>query len=281
MAQDIGDYEEAVRDLSEAIKLNPGDAFNYQSRAVNYHLLYRYSEALADFRRAIELSPDNAGNYYLRGQVYYDVQDYQRAAQDYSAAIRHAPSHKNYYEVRGFAHLHLGDYDAMMDDFNRCVELEPKNSLTYYWRSVARLRIGQYQESIDDMNKSQALDENDGLTLAYSAFWRGVAYRLMGDEEQAVREFDLSLDKTNLIEDEDQRNRILAVWYLVVRGDEEATRRLYGKVLENNPQPNKVFSPRFYLYQLAYLFPQRQDIRRIHEWFEGEMPARPTDLPLH
>jgi len=53
-------YEEALPDLSRAIRLNPRDARALASRGNAYQMVERYDEALADFSRAIGLNPGYA-----------------------------------------------------------------------------------------------------------------------------------------------------------------------------------------------------------------------------
>ena len=50
-----------------------------------------YDRAVAEFSEAIRLKPDNARAYYNRGQAYRHRGDYGKALTDYGEAIRLKP----------------------------------------------------------------------------------------------------------------------------------------------------------------------------------------------
>ena len=52
---DKGDYDQAIKDYSEAIKLKPGDADAWESRGDAYKELGNEAKAKADFLKAEEL----------------------------------------------------------------------------------------------------------------------------------------------------------------------------------------------------------------------------------
>ena len=62
-------YQHALRDLDQAIRINPKDAGAYNARGAVYDELKQYSKAIQDFDRAIALAPDNAIYYFNRGHI--------------------------------------------------------------------------------------------------------------------------------------------------------------------------------------------------------------------
>jgi tetratricopeptide (TPR) repeat protein len=56
-----------------------------------YYAKHNYDRAIADFNEAIRLDPGSAISYSNRGQAYYAKQDYDRAIADYNEAIRLDP----------------------------------------------------------------------------------------------------------------------------------------------------------------------------------------------
>jgi len=63
----LGRDEAALKDLDEALRLNPNFADAYQNRGVIKNSLKLFSEALADFNQALKLNPDNGGIHLGRG----------------------------------------------------------------------------------------------------------------------------------------------------------------------------------------------------------------------
>jgi tetratricopeptide (TPR) repeat protein len=63
-------YDEALAELSRAVKRSPGDASAVASRGQIYRLMEGHDEALADFNRALRLAPGDAPARASRGQIY-------------------------------------------------------------------------------------------------------------------------------------------------------------------------------------------------------------------
>ena len=75
-------YEEAVKYLDEAEKLELELAGNAYYRGVSLLALHRYDEAVADFSTSIEQGFLTQFCYYNRGVCYVQLLDYEKAAQD-------------------------------------------------------------------------------------------------------------------------------------------------------------------------------------------------------
>ena len=61
------DYDRAIQDYSEVIKLDPRNYANYRSRAVAYMAKMDYDRAISDYTVSINLDPRHSANYTSRG----------------------------------------------------------------------------------------------------------------------------------------------------------------------------------------------------------------------
>ncbi len=77
-----GQYEQAIRDLTKAIELDPGYAKAYYERSKIYAYSDEWDKAIADCDRAIEIDPVYAGAYYVRGNAFVWQKEYARAIND-------------------------------------------------------------------------------------------------------------------------------------------------------------------------------------------------------
>ena len=57
---------------------------SYYNRGTAYSTMHEYDKAIADFTEAIKLDPKNHYSYNNRGVAYYDNKNYSQAYQDYS-----------------------------------------------------------------------------------------------------------------------------------------------------------------------------------------------------
>jgi tetratricopeptide (TPR) repeat protein len=86
-----GDYDGAIADFSEAIRLDPKFAIAFSGRGLAYSAKGDHDRAIADFNEAIRLDPKSRIAFYNRGLAYDAKGDYDRAIADYTEAIRLDP----------------------------------------------------------------------------------------------------------------------------------------------------------------------------------------------
>ena len=86
MKHKLGRDEAALKDLDEALRLNPNFADAYQNRGVIKNSLKLFSEALADFNQALKLNPDNGRIHLGRGISKLYLGDKTGACQDWRMA---------------------------------------------------------------------------------------------------------------------------------------------------------------------------------------------------
>jgi len=91
-AFDQKNYDRAITEFTEAIRLNPNYELAYYFRAETYIMKEDHDKALADFTQAIRLSPNDTVNYNERGYVYILKNDYDRAIADFNQTLKIDPN---------------------------------------------------------------------------------------------------------------------------------------------------------------------------------------------
>ncbi|GHV80435.1 hypothetical protein AGMMS49944_22260 [Spirochaetia bacterium] len=86
-----GDIAGAITEYTEAIQLEPDDAYLYANRGIGYLGMEQYENAITDYTEAIRLMPDKAEWHRGRGNVYRAKGEYDNAMTDYTEALRLAP----------------------------------------------------------------------------------------------------------------------------------------------------------------------------------------------
>jgi lipoprotein NlpI len=137
------DFDKAIADYDEAIKLDPKDAHGYSNRCFTHNSKNELDLAMADCDQAIKLDPKLARAYSNRGVIFFAKQDYDRAISDYSEAIHLDVNYAPTYAKRGIAYDDKQDYQHAISDYNQALLLDPRYSYPALWRFVARARNGQ------------------------------------------------------------------------------------------------------------------------------------------
>ena len=82
------EYDRAIKEATEAIRLNSGEAKAYYNRGKAYLESRKLKEALGDMDTAIEQAPDHAEYYEGRAKVYRMYGEYDKAQDDAETALR-------------------------------------------------------------------------------------------------------------------------------------------------------------------------------------------------
>jgi lipoprotein NlpI len=176
-----GDYERAIQDYNQVIRLRPDYAAAYNNRGLVYHEKGEYDRAIQDFDQAIRLKPGYAEAFESRGSSYLARGDYDRAIQDYGQAIKLEPSYAGDFSDRAFAYDCKKDYRRALQDYDLAVQLNPQDAHILGGRGVTRFYLGQFKAAEDDIAHSLRLAPTD----AYSAIWLYLAQARSGRDALA------------------------------------------------------------------------------------------------
>ena len=97
------DDEQAIRDFSESIRLDPRPMYALWDRALAYHRQGEFVKALTDYDRVLARDTNLADAYHNRGQIFEGRGDWSKAIADYSEAIRCEPTNDQFFVDRGIA----------------------------------------------------------------------------------------------------------------------------------------------------------------------------------
>lgn len=142
-AAEEGRKQDAIKEYTEAIKMDPDYAAAYNNRGNLYRNLGDFEKALEDYNKAIELNLNYAIAYYNRGILYEDLEDPEKAMEDYCKAIELNADDADFYEGRGELYADLGDFEKAIEDYTKAIQLNPKLKEAYQNRAEAYDALGQ------------------------------------------------------------------------------------------------------------------------------------------
>jgi serine/threonine protein kinase len=162
----VGKFDQAIADCNEAIRIKPDLAEAYKNRANPHNQLKQYDDAIVDCNEAIRLNPNYAEAFANRATSYVDLKQYDKAIADCDEAIRLKPELFQAYDIRASAYDYQGQYDKAIADLNEVIRLQPNLADAYIDRGYAYLNLGQYDASVAD--STEAIRLNPNLALAYN-----------------------------------------------------------------------------------------------------------------
>jgi tetratricopeptide (TPR) repeat protein len=112
-------WDRAIADYSEAIRLNPNDAQIFNNRGNAFYYKGRLDRAIEDYDNALRLRPDLAEAFGNRGNVYRKKGQLDRAIGEYDKAIRLEPGNAQVYADRGLAYELKGEPSQALRNFEK------------------------------------------------------------------------------------------------------------------------------------------------------------------
>ena len=122
---------------------NEARATAFNNRGVAYRDKADYDKALQDFDEALKLAPSDVGTLVHRGRAYRGKGDHARALADFDAAIKADPKGANAFTQRGLAFADKGDVPRAIADFDQAIALNPNAVDALYNRGVTLLDRGE------------------------------------------------------------------------------------------------------------------------------------------
>jgi len=181
--------EQAGEDIEKAIALAPGDAEAYFTRAEMYrYTAARREQVIADYGKAFALKPDYAEAYYGQGTLLLD-QDFDRAIADYTRIIEFKPDWQDgsAYRARAAAYAAKGDDRRALADRNEVVRMKPGRD-AYVDRGFVHLRLTDYDDAATDFQKALEFGAHPSAHAGLAA-----VYRAKGDFNRALMEANTAI----------------------------------------------------------------------------------------
>lgn len=156
------DYEAALEDMDEAVKLQPRYAGFFINRAYLRYMRDDYFGAMADYDYAIALDPLNETAYFNRGLLRAEVRDNDKAIGDFSKVVELNSENNMARYNRAMLYTETRQWDKALDDINHVIEAYPDFAPLYYARfEINRDRGGHLREAERDYYKAEELTKKE------------------------------------------------------------------------------------------------------------------------
>jgi tetratricopeptide (TPR) repeat protein len=130
----------------------------YNNRGVAYRLKVEYDKAIEDFNEAIRLRPHSPTTFNNRAVAYRNKGDLDHALADYNEAIRLNPNYIAALYNRGLLFDAKKEYERAIDDFNIALKIDPRNPFVLFRRGEAFLKKGSAGVGNADIAAAKAIN---------------------------------------------------------------------------------------------------------------------------
>jgi len=171
--REVGNYEQAVLDMSVYIQATPTDqsailvqqemkGLMHLRRGDIYYSKKAFAAAIIEYNKAILLMPYCKSMYYCRAVSHRETGDYEKAILDMSVYVQATPTDQSailvQQEMKGLMHIKRGDtYHSVKDfaaaiiEYNQAILLVPYCKSVYYYRAIIHYELGNYQQASSDI----------------------------------------------------------------------------------------------------------------------------------
>lgn len=187
-----GNFTEAIRQLREAIKLNPENGLAYAglSRALTQRADSVYEKEGADFsipiyEEALKNDPENAFAFAGLGAAYESMERDDLAFENYEKAISFDPDLTELYTPLGITYYQKGELAKAEDYLNKAVKAGIDGDQTQYLLGLLRYKNQDYDGAITALKKAVSLNPQ----LAEAHYYLGEIYDLKKRDNESFAEY--------------------------------------------------------------------------------------------
>ena len=142
-------------------------AIEHYNRGIAWKATGDFDHAITDYTEAIRLDPEDADNFNLRcwGRAL-DGKDLNGALAGCNESLRLRPNDGNILNSRGLVQFKLGAFDAAIADYNAAVAQNAKDADSLYSRGVAKLKKGDTAGGNADIAAAKAIKPDVAVVSA-------------------------------------------------------------------------------------------------------------------
>ncbi len=187
-------YDDAIREGTQAVTVDPNWPFGWYWLAKAYYEKKQFDQAIPRFQKVIDLRPATPEWQWAvvyaeshLGWAYYVTGQYDEAIRHFTLSIERDPATEGVFEGRGRAYLARKDYDLALRDLIKAEESGKFLVRVFYFKGLAQFYKGNFYEALTDFKKGmQSQDAALKDWIASYARYKALCYLGLGDAETAA-----------------------------------------------------------------------------------------------
>ena len=178
-------FEEATRELEDAIRLDPRHFWAHFELGICNYQLGRYTDAIGAYSVCVALWDECAWTYLNRGLAHSRRDQWDSAIADYTQALQIDAGFADANVNRGLAHLNRQRFEHAIADLSRAIELGRRDGPILAARAAAHAGRREFDQARSDYEAALRASPGDESIL----FSRGFALA-RHSPDQALDDFD-------------------------------------------------------------------------------------------
>ena len=186
---EIGDLDNAVKDVSLAFEIDPTNSRILGNKARMLGMQGRYRQAIIEFGNAISMDSANYKFFAGRAYVYAKLGDHESAILDHNTSLDLYPDNWKSLMSRGISLGFMHRYDEALEDLSKSLELYPMNATALINRGTLFGEKGNHMKAIEDLRQAVKIDRENFNALSRLA----LAYIVQDDMEMALENLNKAI----------------------------------------------------------------------------------------
>ncbi len=201
-----GNFKGALEKYDEALKLVDDYRLHF-AKGQALRKMRKYEDAIKEYEIAIKEKEDYFPAYFYMASSYFALKNYEKAKEyfDKTLKLNNSPKVKRAvsknlkicneklafpYLVKGNTNAQQGNYKKAIENFNKVLEFYNSDA-AYLGLANAYNELGDYQKTLEYASK--AIAHRKTIPEGSPYFFIGMAYKNMGQKEQAIQNFKTCL----------------------------------------------------------------------------------------
>jgi tetratricopeptide (TPR) repeat protein len=190
----LGKYKEAADDFTKALEFSPDSQHLLVSRMDAYERTGNFQNALVDIETYRKMKPESPDLLYEKGRILLAMNDTVQALHNFDLLIAADTTASIGWSARALLKLQRKDMTGAYQDYSKAIQLRTKYFGDYINRGIINVELKRYMEALSDYDQAIKMEPENLSAYLNRALLRSN----LGDDNNALSDFNkvLQLDSS-------------------------------------------------------------------------------------
>jgi len=184
-------YESALKDINESIRLKTKNAKAFEIRGLVQLRVGNYLFAVDDLSKSIEFNSLSAVAWFNRGLARLLKQDHPGALYDFLKTLQINDTAWEAAYNSGMLKMKMERYSDANLDFDKAIRINSTIGYIFFYRGISRYKISAFQGAFDDFERSWQL----GTYRKEAMNNRAILHAFFNEPKEGIKDLSLSISE--------------------------------------------------------------------------------------